>query len=177
MAQKDMIFRHSWTNPDLFPCGNIHWCAWTPSHELPDAATSIKSLPSDVLFQVQRKEHILFFQDLVLFIWKLGELGFVFSKVPFFSSILRGSLQTSTFSHADPTVLPVVCNHYSQLRTTFVCTPVRLNMSGVTITCWLSIALLIYNIASVIASFMQYGVLLKHLLEESCHSGRVSVHI
>jgi len=83
MAQKDMIFRHSWTNPDLLPCGNIHWCAWTPSHLLPDAATSIKSFPSDVLFRVQTEEHILLFQDLVLFMWELGKLGFVFVKVPF----------------------------------------------------------------------------------------------
>lgn len=79
MAQKDVIFRHSWTNPDLLPCGNIHWRAPAPAHLLLDTATSIKALPSDVLFQVQREKHILLFQASVLFIWKLGEGWVLFS--------------------------------------------------------------------------------------------------
>lgn len=177
MAQKDVIFRHSWTNPDPLPCGNIHWCAWSPSHLLPATATSIKSLPSDVLFQAQREEHILLFQDSVLFIWKPGELGWFFSaKFLFFiCSVHRGNVQTLACPQADPAVLPAVCNHYSQLKTAFIWTLVRLDESDIAVIRHLSVALLINSIASFIATFMQYGVWIKHLLEESCHSRRVSV--
>ena len=34
-----------------------------------------------------------------------------------------GNLQTLACPQADPTTLPAICNHYSQLKTAFACTP------------------------------------------------------
>lgn len=179
MAQKDVIFRHSWTNPDLLPCGNIHWRAPAPAHLLLDTATSIKALPSDVLFQVQREKHILLFQASVLFIWKLGEGWVLFSLnfLLFFTAYFGGQPANADIHrlipHAAYCLPPAI---FIPSPNSLHLHPFSLNGSDTPVTHCLVFVFPALSILPVLLPLTQYGVLLKHPLEESHHHGRDLAH-
>lgn len=65
MAKKDVIFRHSWLNPNPLPRGNTQQHPPAPTQLLLVVATTTKVLPYDLLFQ---EKYILLFHDSVLLI-------------------------------------------------------------------------------------------------------------